>query len=359
MQESVAIPPEVIVPHTAGFDPARLEAFLRGRLPAEGPGFGMEAVGGGQSNPTFFLTLGERRLVLRKRPPGPLLPSAHAIDREFRVQSALKGTGVPVPEPLLYCADESVVGTAFYVMERVDGRIFHDSALPGVSHAERAAMYDSLADVLGRLHRVDHRAVGLEGYGRDGDYFARQISRWTRQWEMSRTRDLPDVNVLITWLAAHVNRPSEEAARTGIVHGDFRFGNVIFHPAEPRIVAVLDWELSTLGHPLADLAHTCVYSWLFKPDEYGGGVMGLDLAALGIPSLDAFVARYGAATGSEVRLDPFHLAFALFRNAVIFEGIAARARGGNASAANAREIGALAPVFARRAVEIIEGRCLV
>ena len=338
------------------FDPARLETFLRDRLRIQCGAFHLESVGGGQSNPTFFVALGDRRLVLRKRPSGVLLPSAHAVDREFRVQSALREADVPVPEPVLYCADESVVGTAFYVMERVDGRIFHDSALPGLTAAERAAMYDSLADVLGALHRLDHRALGLEDFGREGDYFARQITRWTRQWEMSRTRDLPDIDYLVAWLARHV---SQQQQRVGIVHGDFRFGNVIFHPSEPRIVAVLDWELSTLGHPAADLAHTCIYSWLFKPGDYGGGVMGLDLAGLGIPSLDAFVARYAAAAGDQVRLEPFHLAFALFRNAVIFEGIAARARDGNAAAANAREIGALAPVFARRGVEIIKGKHLI
>ena len=334
------------------FDTQRLEDLLRSHLPTRSRVFDIQPVDGGQSNPTYFVTLGHRRLVLRKRPSGPLLPSAHAVDREFRIQLSLRNSAVPVPEVLLYCDDETVVGTAFYVMERVPGRIFHNSALPGVSKEDRSSMYAQVAAALGALHRLDPAAMGLSDFGRPGNYFARQISRWTRQWQMSRVHELPEIEQLIAWLSVHI--PEDE--RVGIIHGDFRMGNLIFDPVHPRIVAILDWELATLGHPLADLAHTCLYSWFLGSDEYGGGLMGLDAGQLGIPSLHQFVNRYRGAAGIELQLEPFHVAFSLFRNAMIFEGIAARARAGNASADNARDIGELAPTFARRALEVIAGQ---
>lgn len=328
-------------------DAGRLDAFLRGALPGlEGP-LRLEPIVGGQSNPTFFITYDNRRLVLRKQPPGELLPSAHAIDREYRVISALRETGVPVPPALLYCDDRAVVGTPFYVMERVEGRVFHDCTLPGVPSQERRAMYEAMARVLAALHNVDLAAVGLGDYGRPGNYFARQVSRWSRQWAEVRTRDDAHIERLIAWLPAHI--PAEEI--TSIVHGDYRIGNLMFHPTEPRVVALLDWELSTLGHPLADLAHSAM-AWLSGPDEYGG-IYGLDLDALGIPSLETYQATYDGEARHGARLQTFHMVFALFRWSMIFEGIAARAKAGTANAADAADTGRLAAAFAKRAVDLI------
>jgi aminoglycoside phosphotransferase (APT) family kinase protein len=331
------------------FDPVVLQAFLRRRLDVDGP-MSIAPVSGGQSNPTYFLTYPDRRLVLRKKPTGELLPSAHAVDREYRVQAALAGTGVPVARMLLFHPDHDVVGTPFYVMEHVEGRIFPDSALASAPAGERRAMYRSAARTLAAIHAVDVDRSGLSDFGRAGNYIERQIARWSRQWELSRIDGIPEVDRLIRWLQD--NRPAD-AGETSLVHGDFRIGNLIFHPQAPEVVAVLDWELSTLGDPLADLAHSCVYGWHIRPGEYGG-LLGLDLKAEGLPALEEFVAEYQAAAGPERRMTRFHLAFALFRNAVIFAGIAARARDGNASADNAAEIGALAPTFARRGLELIE-----
>ncbi|MDQ4135252.1 MAG: phosphotransferase family protein, partial [Pseudomonadota bacterium] len=309
-------------PDAIEFEPEALDAYLKSALPDRQGDLRLERVPGGQSNPTFFVTYGERRLVLRKQPPGELLPSAHAVDREYRVLTALGGTDVPVPKTILFCADRAVVGTPFYLMERVEGRVFDDCALPGVGPDERRRMYLSLAETLAALHNVDPAAIGLADYGKAGNYFARQIARWIRQWELSRTGDNPDINRLVAWLPCHIPEDDE----TAIAHGDYRIGNVIFHPHEPRVVAVLDWELSTLGHPLADLAHSCI-AWHSRPEEYGG-LLGLDLEALGIPDEADYVAAYGRASRRGARMTPFHLAFALFRFAVIFEGIAARAKAG-------------------------------
>ncbi len=333
----------------ADFAPAGLDAFLRGRLGVKGA-LQLERIAGGQSNPTYFVTYDDRRLVLRKKPTGEVLPSAHAVDREYRVLTALAATDVPVPKTLLYHDDEEIVGTPFYVMERLEGRVVHDNALPGMTPGERAAVYRSIAETLARLHAVDWAAVGLEGYGRPGGYFARQIARWTRQWQLSRTKDLPDIERLITWLPEHV--PDDD--RATIVHGDFRLGNLMLHPTEPRVIGVLDWELSTLGHPLADLAHSCM-AWHSSPDEFGG-LLGLDLDGLGIPDENAFAATYYRHCGHDLRLEPFHHALALFRFAVIFEGIAARALAGNAAAEDAAEVGKLAARFAARAIEVVDGR---
>jgi aminoglycoside phosphotransferase (APT) family kinase protein len=329
------------------FDADALDVFLRKALPGlEGP-MRLERVAGGQSNPTFFVTYDSRRLVLRKQPAGELLPSAHAIDREFRVISALAKTDVPVPPALLFCEDRAAVGTPFYVMERVEGRVFHDCILPGVAPAERRAMYGSMAKTLAALHNVHFAAVGLGDFGRPGNYFARQIGRWTRQWELSRTRDDADIDQLIAWLPQHL--PADET--TSLVHGDYRIGNLMFHPTEPRVVALLDWELSTLGHPLADLAHSAI-AWLSRPEEYGG-LAGIDLDALGIPDLAQYEADYATEARHGLRLAPFHLAFVLFRWSVIFEGIAARAKAGTASDENAAQTGQLAAIFARRAAGLI------
>jgi aminoglycoside phosphotransferase (APT) family kinase protein len=218
---------------------------------------------GGQSNPTFFASLGDSRLVVRKKPAGQVLPSAHAVDREFRVISALATTAVPVPRALLFCDDTSVVGTPFYVMQRLDGRVFHDAALPGITHAERRAMYLAMAETLARLHDIDPAEVGLADYGRPGNYFERQVKRWSGQYQAARWRDLPDLDHLISWLPA--NLPPEEPTR--LCHGDFRIGNLMFHPTEPRVIGVLDWELSTLGQPLADVAFSAI-GWLSAPTKF-------------------------------------------------------------------------------------------
>lgn len=328
------------------FAPA-LDAYLRREIAGlQGP-MRMERISGGQSNPTYFVTFDNRRLVLRKQPPGKLLPSAHAVDREFRIMSALAGTGVPVPPALLYCNDPAPIGTPFYVMERVDGRIFHDCTLPGVAPQERREMYRAMASTLATFHSVDFQAVGLGDYGKPGNYFARQISRWSKQWELSRTREDANVERLVAWLPAHI--PQDD--RTTLVHGDYRIGNLMFHPASPHIVAVLDWELSTLGHPLADVAHTAI-AWMTASSEYGG-LIGIDCEGLGIPSLEDFIADYNAVADVPITLTNFHKAFALFRWTIIFEGIAARAKAGNAAAENASEAGQLAEIFARRAAAFI------
>ena len=306
-------------------------------------------IGGGQSNPTYLVSSGERSVVLRKQPGGSILPSAHAVDREYRILTALAGTDVPVPRTILFHRERDVVGTPFFLMERLEGRVFPEYALPGLAPAERRALYFAMAETMARLHRVDWNALGLADFGRAGNYFARQISRWTRQWHEFRVREDANVDRLVSWLPRHVP-PGDE---TTIAHGDFRFGNLMFHASEPRVIGVLDWELSTLGHPLADVAFNCI-AWRTAPDEYGG-LLGLDLAALGIPARDEYVARYCAMAGRSDGPTVFHEAFALFRMAVILEGIAVRARRGSAASEDAAEVGGLSARFARRAVELIGG----
>lgn len=343
-----AINPASLSAAELGFEPGVLDAYLRATVPDTGGAMQITRISGGQSNPTFFVTYPNRRMVLRKRPAGPLLPSAHAVDREHRIMVALAATGVPVPQMLAYHAGNEVVGTPFYVMERLEGRVFGDCSLPGVMPADRRAMFFDMADTLARLHRVDWKALGLADYGREGNFFVRQIKRWTKQWELSKTRDLPDIDRLVQWLPANV--PSGEL--TTIAHGDYRIGNLMFHPTEPRVVGVLDWELSTLGHPLADLAYSAL-AWHLLPTEYMG-MRGLDHAGLGIPDEQAYLTRYYASAPGFGEVNPFHIAFSLFRLAVIFEGIAARARNGVSASANAAQIGEMSVGFARRAVQTID-----
>lgn len=330
-----------------GFDPGRLEAFLRQAIAGlQGP-MTLERIGGGQSNPTFFVSFANRRMVLRKKPAGEVLPSAHAVDREYRVINALTSTDVPVPNTVLYHAEDNVIGTPFYVMERLEGRIFSECALPGLAPAERRAIYFSMADTMAKLHRVDWQAIGLADYGRPGTYFERQIGRWSKMWMLSKTRENPDLDRLLAWLPRNIPASDE----TAIAHGDFRLGNLMFHPTESRVIAVLDWELSTLGHPLADVAFNCT-AWRTFPHEYGG-IRGLDLAELGIPGEAEYLERYYRSAGRAGGVTAFHFAFAFMRWAVIFEGIAARARSGTAAADNAGEVGKLALVLARRGIEAI------
>ncbi len=338
-----------MTPAAPEFDPGKLDAFLQARIPGLGGLGGIERVSGGQSNPTFFVTYANRRLVLRKKPAGAVLPSAHAVDREARVLQALAGTGVPVPRVLAFHPDPDVLGTPFYVMERVQGRVFATAALDGVAAPERRAMYFSFAETLARLHDIDWRAQGLEGFGRPGGYFERQLARWGKQWQAGRFRDIPDLARLEAWLGA--NLPGDDGHAT-ICHGDFRLGNVMFHPAVPDIVAVLDWELSTIGHPLADVGYSLI-GWRSAPGEYGG-VRGLDLMALGIPTEAEFLDRYYATRRTPAEaLAPFHVGFALYRFAVIFEGIAARVRAGTAAGADAADVGDLSFAFARHGLEAV------
>lgn len=330
---------------SSGPDTGALADVLRAAFPGEGGAVGLRPIGGGQSNPTYRLGFGERRMVLRMQPGGPILPSAHAIDREYRVLEALHGTAVPVPRPILYHAGPEVLGTPFYLMEHLEGRVFPDAALPGMDPDERRAIYLDMARTLAVLHGIDPGAVGLGDYGRPGDYFRRQLSRWSRQWAGADGVDIPDLDRLLAWLEE--NLPDDDG-RLAIAHGDFRIGNLMFHAREPRVVGVLDWELSTLGHPLADLGFCCM-PWVTTPEEYGG-IRGLETP--GIPGRDEFVARYMAHAPGTPPLRPFHLAFALFRFAVIFVGIGQRAAAGNAASTDGAAVAPLAASFARRGLEV-------
>ncbi len=323
------------------FDTAELEKLLTAKLGARMTG--IRQMRGGQSNPTFILDTDQGEFVMRKQPPGKLLPSAHAIDREYRVLSALGGADVPVPKMYFFCEDRDVVGTPFYVMERMRGRVFWAPTLPEVPKEERRAIYFGLMEALAKLHTVDYKAVDLTDFGKPGSYFTRQIARWSKQWEGSQTdgRTNPSIDKLVDWLPRNVPTGDDE---TVIVHGDFRFDNMMFHPTEPRVIGIFDWELSTLGHPMADLAYTCIRHNM--PSNAYDGLVGLDLDALGIPEQQELVDVYNARTGRSANITPFHVAFCLFRLAVILEGVVARARAGNASNASAITMGPVATILA-------------
>ncbi len=300
----------------------------------------------GQSNPTFLLQSGTQQVVLRKKPPGELLAGAHRIEREFRIISALAAHGVPVPEALHLCEDDSVIGTPFYVMEHVAGGVCQDPALPGMTAAERTAIYASMAEVLAQLHRIDWKTAGLDDYGKHAAYIERQIALWSHQYEAAKTDDIAAMDRLMAWLPRNIPEDGE----TSLVHGDFRLGNLILSPhalvapGAPRIAAVLDWELSTLGHPLTDLAYNCLPYHLVTGDERLPGLVGADLTALGIPDENAHVAAYcrAAGRGDGIQDWPFYITFAMFRLASISQGVYARALKGNASSANAMDFGARA-----------------
>jgi len=325
------------------FDADRLAGYLAGALPGFAGPLAVKQFQGGQSNPTYLLITPARRYVMRSK-PGPvarLLPSAHAIEREFRVMGALASQGVPVPQVLLLCEDESVIGRAFFLMEHVEGRIFWDQSLPGLAPAERSAIYDEMNRVIAVLHSVDVGRAGLADYGKAGNYFARQIGRWSKQYRASESGPIEAMDRLIDWLPAHVP-PGDE---TTVVHGDFRLDNLIFHASEPRVLAVIDWELSTLGHPLADFSYLCM-SWHIPPGAFRG-IAGLDLAALGIPAETEFIRRYCERTGrTGIGHWNFYLAYNLFRIAAILQGVYKRALDGMASADNALAAGANAKALA-------------
>ncbi|WP_284619975.1 phosphotransferase family protein [Aquabacterium humicola] len=336
------------------FDVERLETWLRAQLPGfEGP-LSVEQFKGGQSNPTYKLITPAKSYVMRSK-PGPvakLLPSAHAIEREFRVMSALALTGVPVARMHVLCEDEAIIGRAFYVMEFVSGRVLWDQSLPGMSNEQRGAIYDEMNRVISTLHSVDVKAVGLADYGKPGNYFARQIGRWSKQYQASVTQDIPEMTRLIDWLPANMPASAMDETQVAIVHGDYRLDNLIFDPEQPRITAVLDWELSTLGHPLADFSYHCM-AWHIPPGTFRG-IGGLDYASLGIPSEREYIRRYcertRRGTPEELLADwNFYLAYNLFRLAAITQGIAKRVVDGIAASAQARATGDATPKLAQMA----------
>jgi aminoglycoside phosphotransferase (APT) family kinase protein len=335
----------------AHLDTERLGPYLAVHVPGFGQLVGTEKFAGGQSNPTFLITSTESRFVLRRKPPGTLLKSAHAVDREFRIMAALAHTDVPVPRVLHLCEDETIIGSMFYVMDYVDGRIFWDGKLPDLQPAERSAIYDSINAALAALHRVDPAAVGLADYGKPGSYFERQIARWTGQYRASETHPVPAMDDLITWLERHT--PKDDG-RVSLVHGDYRLDNMIFEPAGSRILAVLDWELSTLGHPLADLAYQCM-QWRLPSEGAFRGLGGIDRKAHGIPTEAEYVELYCRRTGTEVIGNwPFYLAFSFFRLAAILQGVYKRSLDGNASnPERARRMGEAVPMMAGMALEVV------
>ena len=323
----------------------RLEAWLRGHVPGFRGPIAAERFAGGQSNPSYRIDAGSGRYVLRRKPPGPLLPSAHAVDREFRVMRALADTAVPVPRVYALCEDDAVIGSAFYIMEFLDGRIFWDQRLPEVAGpAERAAMFDSMNAVIAALHSVDYGAAGLADFGRPGNYMGRQIARWSRQYRASETEPIAAMDRLIDWLPSRL--PPE--APPAVVHGDYRMDNLVFHPSEPRVIGVLDWELSTIGDPLADFAYHAM-SWRVTPELFRG-LAGIDFAGSGIPDEAAYAAAYCRRTGrSSTPAWDFYMVYSLFRIAAIAQGIAKRALDGTAASREADEVGRLARPLAEQA----------
>ena len=326
------------------FDIEVMTAWLRQHVQGfEGP-LQVEMFKGGQSNPTYKLVTPTKSYVMRAK-PGPvakLLPSAHAIEREYRVMKGLAGTDVPVPHMYALCEDESIMGRAFYIMEFMEGRVLWDQSLPGMTPEQRAEIYDEMNRVIAALHSVKFADQGLADYGKSGNYFERQIGRWSKQYVASVTQPIPEMDQLMAWLPANMPASARDESRVSIVHGDYRLDNLMFHPTEPRVIAVLDWELSTLGHPLADFSYHCM-SWHI-PAELGRGIAGLDIAALGIPAEADYIRRYCERTGLQdiatLHRDwNFYLAYNMFRIAAILQGIAKRVEAGTASSAQAKASG--------------------
>lgn len=334
-------------------DLTTLDGWLRQHVPAFEGSLSAEKFAGGQSNPTFKLTAGENQYVLRRKPPGQLLASAHMVDREYRVISALQSSNVPVPATIALCEDDSVIGSMFYVMEYLDGRVFWDPALEELSREERLTCYEEMNRVLAALHSVDINTVGLADYGKPGNYFERQVGRWTKQYRASETETLFAMERLIEWLPEHI---PDDDGHIGLVHGDYRLDNLMWHPTEPKIIAVLDWELSTLGHPIADLAYQ-IMAWQLPRGAGINGMAGLDRESLGIPSDSDYIATYCAHTGREA-IDnwDFYLAFCFFRLAAIVQGVKKRALDGNASNADAASQGDLVEPLVNMGVNAIKGR---
>ena len=348
------------VPTAQAFDVAALAQWLSEHLEGFRGPLTVESFKGGQSNPTYKLITPTQSYVMRAK-PGPvakLLPSAHAIEREFAVMSGLAGSDVPVPKMLCLCEDESVIGRAFFIMEFMSGRIFWEQSLPGMTPSERGAIYDETNRVMAALHTVDYAARGLAAYGKPGNYFERQIGRWSKQYMASITQPIPEMDQLMIWLPEHIPAMARDPAMVSIVHGDYRLDNLMFHPTEPKVIAVLDWELSTLGHPLADFSYHCM-GWHITPGAFRG-IGGLDLPALGIPSEAAYVRQYcertQIATPEQLSQDwNFYMAYNLFRMAAILQGIAKRVEAGTAAsaqavsaAAGAKPLAQLAWQFAQR-----------
>ena len=335
--------------------PEKLAPHLESLLPGIERVSAIQKIATGQSNPTYIVETSNGKLVLRTKPPGPLLRSAHQVEREFRVMKALAWSGVPVPRMIHLSKDEdSPTGRAFFLMEYVEGRIYYDPALPGLSSAARARIFDSMNSVLARLHEVDVAEVGLSDFGRPGEYFSRQTRRWTEQYVASRFRQIPEMDRLAEWLLK--NLPEDDGSRS-LVHGDFRLDNIVFTPDSGRAVAVLDWELSTLGHPLADLAYQCM-QWRLPHDGGMKGLGGLDREGLGMPNEQDYVSLYCERRGISAPENwPFYLVFSFFRLAAILEGVARRAIDGNASnPETAEKYGQSVPLLARMAVEILDNQ---
>jgi aminoglycoside phosphotransferase (APT) family kinase protein len=337
------------------FDQARLVEYMTANVDGFRGPISVLQFEGGQSNPTFHVAdRAGRMYVLRKKPPGKLLPSAHQVDREYRVIKALSDhTDVPVPKAYALCQDDAVIGTAFYIMEFMPGRILADPKMPEVSPADRGRILDSLNDVLARLHNVDYRKIGLGDYGREGQYIQRQIARWSSQYDLARTEHIEAMELLKQWLPANIP-PGDE---TRINHGDYRLGNTVVHPTEPRVIAVLDWELSTLGHPLADLGYNCMMYHFAEGFGASGGYAGMDLKAFGIPTEQEYLAAYASRTG-RAAIDhwDFYVAFSVFRLAAIVQGVYKRGLDGNASSTTATKYGNRAKAMADLAWSLVKGR---
>ncbi len=333
------------------FDISSLEKYMHNHIDGFSGPLTVRQFTHGQSNPTFILNDANQKYILRKKPPGKLLPSAHAVDREYRIISALQNTQVPLPKPYMLCEDEAVIGTAFYIMEFVQGRIFRDAIAADANNtSERTAIFDSVIETLAHIHQADWRALGLENYGKPGNYMARQVNRWTKQYTASQTGDIESMNALLEWLPKNI--PDDDT--TTIAHGDFRLENLIIHPTEPRVIAVLDWELSTLGHPLADLAYNCMAYYLSSTENEKFGFKNHDLDALGIPSERDYLKAYCNHTGrNEVPKWNFFVAFGMFRLAAIVQGVYKRGLDGIASSRDAKKYGAMVQQLSDIAWDIV------